>query len=466
MKLFGADGIRGTADVFPLNDSSTERIGRSIANWARLHTYHPVCLIGCDTRESSKRLKASLILGLSRSGVSIIDAGVLPTPAISYLVASRGHFSAGIVVSASHNPVAENGIKIFDHNGLKISRVTEQYIEKTFDDPNLSSERFYCSVKQMDSLKDAYARALAAEYRDRDWGKLNILLDCANGATSNTAHLVLDQLGIRYSVINHRPNGLNINVGSGSEYARIYPELIAEQLQKKRIDTAIVLDGDGDRLLMVDRYGHALDGDDFLCILSSKLKRGHLLRKNTVVHTQMANRGAIRHMQKAGIQVHDVHNGDRNVCEALIENNWSLGGEPIGHIIMRTNSSWVTGDGLRTALAVLAEQLDQNLDGVAALAIKKNPQVTVTVHLHERVVHQCDEIPGLVKLLQDIQNDLPDLDRPIECRPASTEAAYRLMIEARETTPALLKHRAGQIAQFIQKFFKCEELKIDIISNI
>lgn len=465
MKLFGADGIRGTADVFPLNDSSTERIGRSIANWARLHTYRSVCLIGCDTRESSKRLKASLILGLSRSGVSIVDAGVLPTPAISYLVASRGHFSAGIVVSASHNPVAENGIKIFDHNGLKISRDMEEYIEQAFKDPVFSSEEFRGSVKVLDSLGHTYARALASEYKDREWAKLNILLDCANGAASKTAQLVLDQIGIRYSAINHRPNGLNINDRCGSEYARVHPELIAEQLQKQKLDTAIVLDGDGDRLLMVDRHGHTLDGDDFLCILAHKLKRERLLKKNTVVHTQMANRGAIRHLQKAGIQVYGVHNGDRNICEALINNNWSLGGEPIGHIIMRTTPSWMTGDGLRTALAILAEQLDQSLDQTIYLAneIKKNPQVTVTVHLRERIDHRCDEIPGLPKLLQDIQNELPDLERPIECRPASTEAAYRLVIETRETTLALLKHNALRLAKHIQTFFKCEDLSTDII---
>lgn len=465
MKLFGADGIRGTADVFPLDETCTERIGRSIASWMRLHTYRPACLIGCDTRESSKRLKASLILGLSRSGVDVVNSGILPTPAISYLVASRGYFNAGVVISASHNPVAENGIKIFDHNGLKISRDMEKYIEGAFEDPMLSSERFYGTVRTMDSWEQTYSRALAADFKDRNWGNLNILLDCANGAASLTARLALDQLGARYFPINHHPNGLNINVNSGSEFARIYPEKVAAQLQKQGLDTAILLDGDGDRALIVDRYGHTLDGDDFLCILAAKLKHEKLLKHNSVVHTQMANRGIVRHLEKEKYQVRCVQNGDRNVAEAIVKNNWSLGGEPIGHTIIRTDNVWVTGDGLRTALSVLAEQLDQKADRVTDLAqsYKKNPQITVTIHLRERVVHRSDEIPGLSKLLDEITNEVSDLERPIECRPASTEAAYRLVIEARFSTQPLLRHRAMLIAKHIQVFFQCTELPIEIV---
>ena len=467
-RLFSADGIRGLADQYPLTPQGMERFGRSAAAWLRADT--PVslpCLLGTDTRESSQRLKLALADGLARGGVRVIDAGILPTPAISYLLASKGLFAAGIMVSASHNSVEENGIKVFDSRGLKLDDDTERKIEELLlDDRKLPFEIRPAPISQERAYGEFYARMLAREYLGLPWKQLRVVIDLANGAAYRVGPLVLDHLKIPYLQLNAEPDGTNINVAAGSENIRRNPGRLASIVTEYDAIAGITLDGDADRMLLVDRQGRLYDGDMALAILAPRLQKEGKLHLNTTVATQMSNSGLKQYLTVHGIRTYLVRNGDKYVTAALLDQDLALGGEEVGHVILHTDAQRVTGDGIRAALHILSILVSEPGTTLSDLApgMRKWPQVRASVHLGCRTDVQTTSIPGLDTLLAQIQTEIPDLARSIECRPASTEPAYRIMIEARCTPVDVLTRHALRLAEHIQCRLGCNGWPIEVLS--
>jgi phosphoglucosamine mutase len=467
-KLFGADGIRGTIDRHPLRLEDAEHLGRVVAARLRQTVPAPTFLIGTDTRESSQRLKVALVDGLARAGVRVVDAGILPTAAVSYLIASKGFFAAGAIVSASHNPIVENGIKLFNQRGVKISDETEDTIEQLFfgDAPLPFEIRPALSTNEPDYARQ-YARALAREYRNYEWRTCHVVVDCANGAAYQVGPLALGELGMPYALLNASPDGTNINRQAGSEYVRLNPRRLATELDRCNADVGVALDGDADRVLLVDREGRLYDGDMVLAMLALKLQREKKLQQDTVVATQMSNSGLTHYLRKYQVQMRLVRNGDKYVTDALLENDLTLGGEEIGHIVIHNDDTHVTGDGLRTALLTLGELTRHPGTDLRDLApgIRKWPQVKTSVCIGRCITLQPAEIPGLSDLIQWTQEAIPDLTR-LECRPASTEPVYRIMLEARTTDVSVLAGYAHRLAEHIQRYLRCLGRPIDILDCV
>ncbi|HEC34033.1 MAG TPA: phosphoglucosamine mutase [Chloroflexi bacterium] len=467
-RLFGADGIRGVIDRHPLRREDAERLGRAVGAWLRQGVPVPSFLVGTDTRESSQRLKVALTDGLTRAGVQVVDGGVLPTAAISYLIASKGLFAGGAVVSASHNPIIENGIKLFDQRGVKFDDPTEALIEELFfgNTPLPFEIRPAPSTSEPDYARQ-YAHALAREYRDYEWHRCHAVVDCANGAAYQVGPLLLENLGLPYTLLNAFPDGTNINRLAGSEYVRLNPQRLAAELHGYDAEIGVTLDGDADRVLLVDHEGRLYDGDMMLAMLALKLHHEQRLQQDTVVTTPMSNSGLQDYLRKRRMRVRVVRNGDKYITDALLEHDLTLGGEEIGHIIIHTDHSHVTGDGLRTALSILGELTRS--PGITlqdlALGMRKWPQVKVSVPVGRRVYVPPDDIPGLIALIQQTQTAIPDLTR-LECRPASTEPVYRIMLEARVTPIPILAKQAHHLAEHIQRHFGCLGRPVDILDCV
>jgi phosphoglucosamine mutase len=466
-RLFSADGIRGLADRYPLRPEDLESLGRAIAAWVRAQgNESPSSLIASDTRESSQRLKHALASGLARGGVRVLDAGILPTAALSYLIASKGFFSAGVMISASHNPVEENGIKVFDARGLKLDDATENLLERLAANVyNLPFEVRPAEIQYEPDYRDYYGRMLVHEYQHIQWEHQHIVADLANGAAYRVVPAVFDRLGIRYALLNANPDGTNINVRAGSEQTRRDPRWLAAALTRYGATVGISLDGDADRVLLVDAEGRLYDGDMVLGILARRFKSLGQLRHNTVIATQMSNSGLTEFLDRCGVRLQHVRNGDKYVTAALLQQDLMLGGEEIGHIILHTDAVHVTGDGLRTALEVLSVLAAEKGTTLADLArgMCKFPQIRASVHLGFRTDIQSGSVPGLGSYLAQIQAEIQDLVRPIECRPASTEPVYRIMIEARTTPTPVLAQYAQRLGRYIQQHLGCTGWPIEVL---
>ena len=466
-KLFSADGIRGKIDQGILSSESLERLGMALAIWWKSQDRSARILIGRDTRESGERIKQHLVKGLTRGGVKVVDGGILTTPAISFLIIRTGDFNGGISLSGSHLPVIENGIKVFDQNGTKIDDKTEAIIEELFSN-NLSKRTNFISapVKNAYHLVDVYVEELIAEY-ELDGPPKKIAIDYANGAASAIAGKVFSRLKIKPLSINMSPNGANINRRAGSEYARHLPREFADDFKRYGCEIGIALDGDGDRVAFIDGNGKFYDGDMLLSMLALDLKNHGKLNSDTIVITQMSNSGLEQHLGSHNIKTKTVRNGDKYITNAILNEGLVLGGEQIGHIIIHTNVTRVTGDGLRTALWVLDELYSQPHAELGDLmgGLRKWPQVHTSVYLNERTVLLSGQILGLSELLERIKEKIPDLSR-LECRPASTEPSYRIMMEARETPVHILADFTRQVANHVQKALDSHGHPIEILDCI
>lgn len=453
-KLFSADGIRGVVYEPPLLQEDIERLSYALAVWLRSQESSPYFLIGTDTRESNQHLKSVLVDGLSRGGVRVVDVGIVPTAAISYLIISEGYFAGGAMISASHNPIIENGIKLFDHQGVKISNEAECLIETLFYSNTLYSfsTRPVAVISRPD-LVQRYTQALIEEVQTDRPIQSRIVIDCAHGAASQIAPLVLGALNIPHAVLNISPDGTNINRYAGSEYIRFNPHVLAREIQRCEADFGVALDGDADRVVFIDNTGRLYDGDMILAMLSLKLQAEGRLQQNTIVVTPMSNSGLGHYLQQHGITTRVVQNGDKYITRTLIDDDLTLGGEEIGHIIARTDKLHITGDGLRTALLVLtalAKSPDTKLHYLAP-GMSKWPQIKTTVWIERgKSMPPTKDIPGLPSLLNKVEAAIPDLVS-FQCRPASTEPVYRIMIEARETNTATLARYAQDLAIHIQQ---------------
>jgi phosphoglucosamine mutase len=409
MGLFGTDGVRGVAGEFLTADLAL-RLGRAATLTSPAE--HPQILIVRDTRESGEMLEAALAAGIAAAGGHALLGGVLPTPGASALVRRYG-FDMAAVVSASHNPYRDNGIKFFGPEGMKVSDEQEAEIERRLDEP---SERIG-RLRELHGAGNDYLRELQVRFAGLDLSGLRVLLDCANGATYRAAPEIFRRLGADVDAIAVEPDGRNINEGVGSTNI----EALTEQLDGH--DVAFAFDGDGDRVLALDRNGAIVDGDELMALAALHLRKGGRLAGDGVAVTVMTNYGFHRAMEEAGIEVATTNVGDRYVLAELVRRGWTLGGEQSGHII---DTGFVpSGDGIAAALLALEALAGGDL--ADRHAMQKLPQRLVNVRVRDRAA--LDEARTVWEAVEREAEALKGRGRVL-VRPSGTEPLVRVMVEA------------------------------------
>ncbi len=433
-RLFGTDGIRGLA-----GGDVTAGLALSLGRVAvlRASSDHPRVFVIRDTRESGEMLESAIAAGAAEAGAEVLLGGVLPTPAAPLMVRRYG-FDLGIVISASHNSYEDNGIKFFGTDGFKLSDADELDIERLLDDhgpPPVT--RGIGRIRQLRGTRDDYLRELQLRFRDLSLDGLDVLLDCANGATFKVAPEIFRRLGARVSVIADLPDGRNINDACGSTHV----DKLAAAVLAGGHDLGFAFDGDGDRLLAVDRGGQVVDGDELLALSAIHLRGRGRLTGNGVAVTVMTNFGFHTAMAEAGIDVATTDVGDRYVLEALRERGWALGGEQSGHIIDLGFAP--SGDGIAAALLAL-EALDGE-DLSRRTAMDKLPQLLVNVRVGDRAA-----LDGAARVHAAITRESEALvgRGRVLVRPSGTESLVRVMVEAPTTDEAA--EVCGRLVELIQ----------------
>ncbi len=465
-KLFGTDGIRGIAGQPPLDPSTVYAIGLALAHslktsaptpkvllgqdpressdWIAI-AQKPRVLLGQDTRESSDWIAATLTAGLDAGGASVENAGVITTPAIAFL--TREHrFATGVVISASHNPWEDNGIKLFGPDGYKLPDSTELAIEaeifralehapRQTSGPTLTTPP---TVNESDRAE--YVRFLLAAVPGLSLDNQTVVIDCANGAASSVAPQLFSDLGGEVVITHASPTGRNINDNCGA----LYPQIVATEVLEQRASIGITFDGDADRCLLADEHGRVVNGDAVLLLAARDLQARGLLTGNTVVATTMSNMGLEAALKRSGISMLRAPVGDKYVLEEMQKTGAALGGEQSGHIIFSGRST--TGDGLLTALLVL-DIMHRAGKSLAELVVdlKVFPQIIVNVKVRER--KPLDTIPPVAEAIRAAEQDLADSGRVV-IRYSGTEPLARVMIEA-ESELAMRTH-ADNIATAIR----------------
>src|ERR1700674_230410 len=447
-QLFGTDGIRGVAGEFPLTKQSTYLIGRALGHDLMRTTRNPQAVIGQDTRESSAWIADRVAEGLGAVGVDVHSAGVITTPGVAYLARSRA-LAAGVVISASHNPWTDNGIKVFSGDGFKLTDSRELAIEKEIfallqnaaaaDETALKVPK--PSLPGEADLRHAYVKALR-EGVPSDLSKLRVLVDCANGAATAEAPELFRTLGIQATFIHVSPDGKNINEGCGALHPETLGKLVAAS--PGRFDLGVTFDGDADRALFCDAAGRVVNGDAVLLAAARDMHAQGKLKADTVVATTMSNMGLEIALKKSGIRMLRANVGDKYVLEEMLKTGATLGGEQSGHIIFRDGDA-TTGDGLLTALRVM----DVIVRGRRSLAelvsdLKVFPQKIQNVRVREKIPFA--EVPEVQRAIQAAERELVGNGRVV-VRYSGTEALARVMVEAEseEKMQALTAGIAGEI---------------------
>ncbi|GAA3761060.1 phosphoglucosamine mutase [Terriglobus aquaticus] len=438
-KLFGTDGIRGVAGVAPLDRRTVFAVGVALAKHAG---NAPRVVLGMDTRESSEWIAATLAAGLRQGGATVESAGVITTPAVAFLTVSHG-FSAGVVISASHNPWQDNGIKVFGPDGYKLPDATELAIEdeifRQMEQDHADHEHEPVpEVEESDRAE--YAQALLAAVTGLSLDGKRVVLDCANGAASAVAPQLFAGLKGEVQVRNASPDGRNINEGCGA----LHPEVVARMVVEAGADLGVTFDGDADRALFADRHGRVVNGDAVLLLAARDLKERGLLKGDVVVATTMSNMGLEAALKRDGIRMLRAPVGDKYVLEEMRNSGASLGGEQSGHILFQGRST--TGDGLLTALLVLdiVHRSGKSLDELIA-DLKTFPQVIVNVKVREK--KPLETIPAVQTTIRAAEEELEDSGRVV-IRYSGTEALARVMIEAEDE--AAMRRHADAIAGAIR----------------
>ncbi|MDF2954046.1 MAG: Phosphomannomutase [Thermodesulfobacterium sp.] len=445
-KLFGTDGIRGEANVFPMLPEIALQVGRAIGYLFKNHNTHlSKVLIGKDTRLSGYVFESALVAGLCSMGVSALLVGPLPTPAIAFLTKDM-RADAGVMISASHNPYYDNGIKIFDRSGYKLPDELEEKIENLIFDENFTTQRcFKDELGKAYRIKDApgrYAVHLKSAVPSYiNFEGLKIVIDCANGAAYQIGPQVLEELGAEVVSIGCNPNGININENCGA----LYPEKIKKIVIEKKAHIGIALDGDGDRIAVVDEKGNLIDGDDILALFALDFKEKGVLSNNTVVGTVMSNLGLEKFLEKHEISFIRTQVGDRYVLMKMKEMGGILGGETSGHIIFLDKAT--TGDGLLTGIRLISliKEKEKSLSELVHL-FEKFPQVMINVKVKEK--KPVEEIEGLEKRIRLAKSKLGK-DGRIVIRPSGTEPKYRVMVEGNKKE--LIEEIAQELAKYIEQ---------------
>ena len=435
---FGTDGVRGLAGV-ELSPELVVALGRAAARTLSAGSERPVFLVGRDTRLSGPMVQASLSAGLSAEGADVIDLGVIPTPGVAAIAASKGLPAA--VVSASHNPFQDNGVKLLSAGGRKLTDAQEEKVEAVLAEltrgdsgasPSASRDRGSLSGERIGRLwsepeaRDWYCETVVAALEGRKLGGIRVVLDCANGAATTTAERILSSAGAHVvEVLAAAPNGININAACGSTD----PSSLAAAVRRHGADAGMAFDGDADRVIAIDSAGAVVDGDRLLALFASDLKARRRLAGDTLVVTVMSNLGLRRAMAEAGIRVHETPVGDRYVLEALDANGWSLGGEQSGHIIFRDLAT--TGDGVLSGLMLmdLIVRAGKPLSELADTSMVRLPQVIRNVTVAGR---SGAALVASATVSAAVQREIEDLgsDGRVLLRPSGTESLVRVMVEA------------------------------------
>jgi phosphoglucosamine mutase len=444
-KLFGTDGVRGIANIYPMTAEVALQLGRALAYVIRTSPGKDSIVVGKDTRLSGYLLEYAITAGICSMGVDVLLLGPLPTPGIAFITSSM-RADAGVVISASHNPYQDNGIKFFSGDGFKLPDEIEAHIEKLMTDRGMDEARPTATeigqAFRIDDARGRYISFLKNSFpKDLDLDGLKIVVDCAHGATYKVAPEVLEELGADLITVGVRPNGKNINNKCGSTY----PEVAAKLVQRHRADLGIAFDGDGDRVIMVDHQGQVVDGDHLMAICALDLHRQGRLRRKTVVGTVMSNLGLEVALKDKGCRLLRTAVGDRYVVEAMVEGGYNLGGEQSGHVIFLDHTT--TGDGIITALQVLAVMLRENKP-LADLArvMEDFPQILINLRVKER--RDLQSLPGARQALQEAEKRLKDRGRLL-VRYSGTEPLLRIMLEGDDSQE--IERVAQDLAQTLEK---------------
>ena len=421
-ELFGTDGIRGVPGEFPLDDRTLFWIGRALGEYLRQTEESPRVLIGMDPRESSPRLAAEIVGGLAAAGAAPAFAGVISTPGVACLVRQK-HFSAGVVISASHNPFHDNGVKLFSGAGIKFPDEVEERLEREIHkhkDRDAAGEAV--SLEADPSLDEEYLAFLRSRViRGAKMVGMKLALDCANGAASRLAPALFRSLGANVVAIHNQPDGRNINAGCGS----LYPGSLQQKVLETHATFGVAFDGDADRAVFISPSGKVVNGDGVLLAAARYLKSTGQLKGTRVVGTTMANLGLERALAAEGLSLSRVPVGDRYVLEEMLRSGSNLGGEQSGHIIFLDDSP--AGDGLLTAVKVaslisLRGPLDELVQGLQVF-----PQTILNVKV--RAKPPLDSLPQVAHALAEAQRALGNSGR-IVLRYSGTEPLARVMVEA------------------------------------
>lgn len=423
--LFGTDGIRGEAGQFPLDAPTVSAIGYSLARHLSKTIDAPEIVIGRDTRESGEWLECALIDGATRAGAKSLSAGVITTPGVAFLTRQL-NADAGVVISASHNPYQDNGIKIFAPSGEKIDdsveRVIEADIHAGVSQEHPSSDAKPPSPEQEHELQQQYLAFLFDQIgKGLDLRGLKIVIDCANGASSNLAPPLFERLGAETIAINARPDGRNINLNCGS----LHIDSLREQVIQHKADLGVAFDGDADRSLFVDENGTFVDGDATLWVLANHMKAHGRLKDDTVVATVMSNIGLEIAFRAADIKLVRTDVGDKYVLDELLKLGASLGGEQSGHVILPELS--LAGDGMITALSLLRALRDSGKSlGQATTGFQTYPQTLLNVRVREK--RPFSDLPSVQAAVGEVEKQLANKGRLL-LRYSGTERLARVMIE-------------------------------------
>ena len=449
-RLFGTDGIRGEADKFPLDSPTVRAIGSSLARHLaeRIGGRAPRIIIGRDTRESGPRIERELSAGAIASGAEVESAGVITTPGVAFL-ARVLPADAGVVISASHNPYQDNGIKVFEPSGRKLDDPTERLIEKDISDGPAVSAAQPAGREQSNTANQPAAARLRARYldylahdvaHDLSLANLTVVVDCANGAASELAPQLLRRLGANVIAINHEPDGRNINRDCGS----MHLEVAQREVIAQHADLGVAFDGDADRALFVDGHGELVDGDATIWVMANYLKSLGELTGDAVIATVMSNVGLEIALRTRGIKMTRTDVGDKYVLEELIRSGAAIGGEQSGHIIVPKLS--LAGDGMMTTLYLLRAMRDQEKSLTALTeGFRRYPQTLVNVRVREK--RPFAELPAVQQLAREVEQNLGDRGRLL-LRYSGTEPLARIMIEGE--SEAEVKAHASVLAEAIR----------------
>lgn len=443
-KLFGTDGIRGVANVHPMTTEIAMQLGRAVAHIFKDKDRRHRILIGKDTRVSGYMLETALASGICSMGVDVLLVGPMPTPGIAFLTTDM-RADAGIVISASHNPFQDNGIKIFCRNGLKLPDEKELAIEELMTSKEIDSLRPTANeVGKAFRIDDAAGRYIVFLKNtfpsDFTLDGFRIVLDCAHGAAYKIAPLVFEELGANVYPLGIEPDGVNINQNCGA----LHPEAISHTVKKQKADIGIALDGDADRVIFVDENGAEVDGDHIMAICAVDMCRENRLRENTVVATVMSNIGLDIALKKEGIKMIRAAVGDRYILDEMLQHGYNFGGEQSGHIIFFDLNT--TGDGILSALQVLAAMKKSNkkLSELSTI-MQRFPQVIENVEVKDK--KDLDSIPEIKKAIADAEKTLSDKGR-ILVRYSGTQPLCRVMVEGQDEKE--IKDIAQNLAQLIE----------------
>jgi phosphoglucosamine mutase len=425
-RLFGTDGIRGAANQYPLTAEMAMRVGRAVAAIFRGTHSQTKIIIGKDTRQSGDMFESALASGICSAGADACLTGILPTPAVAYLT-SVTDACAGIMISASHNPFYDNGIKIFDGGGFKLDDHKEEQLEylildKSTDDVGNKSVQYTGSVEKFKDSAERYLGFLQNTLPEKTVFKdMKIVLDCSNGATYAVAPRLFHHLGARVKVIGTNPDGKNINAGCGSEN----PEALMDTVTAKKADIGLAFDGDGDRLIAVDENGQLITGDRILAIIAKAFKKKGLLKNNLVVTTVMSNQGLRLALKNLGIDHLMTPVGDRYVLEQMHANGAIIGGEDSGHMIFLDRHT--TGDGMLAAIRLLQVMQDENKPlSELSRVMKLFPQALLNIEVQDKP--EIENVPQIRNAIRCVEDILGEQGRVL-VRYSGTEPLCRVMVE-------------------------------------